>query len=305
MALETNAYKQSDAATDNVIPELYDETLQQHQYEIEVLRNFGTDVTARIMPRAGNSLNIYKGTEFSVSALTEGTITPVSALDFDNVELTVAEYGDAKQLSWLSIEDSFEFVVNDLTYGATGAIAENNDAVIMTELNTTTTTAVYPIKTGATRYVTGDIVATATFDAEMISEAKRQFQISKRVIKTVVIHPNQEKAVIDQDKFISEDNYAAGVLMNGALGKIYGAQIVPHTSVTSAVENTSVTVYRAIALAESRDGRQKSFVYGYKRMPTMKFDNEIDRNRATTFHYHYRFGAKIVWNEGIIVLKSA
>lgn len=305
MALESNSYLTTDANADGIIPELYNEELQQYQYELEGLRPLGTDVTSRILDRAGNSLSIFKGTQFSVSSLTQGTDTPVSALDFNNVELTVSEYGDAKQIPLDTIEDSFEFLVGDLSYGAAGAIAENNDSVIMTALNATSSSAIYPISSGVTRYTSATIVATAQFTKEQITEARKEMRNDKRIMKYLVISPEQEKAILDDSDFIDAQNYPAGVLVTGALGTIYGVQIIPHTSVTSVTENTDVTVYRAVALGESRDGRQKSFVFGYKRLPVMEFDREYNRKRAVTFHYHYRFGAKITWDEGVIILKSA
>ena len=304
MSLEANAYLTSDAVSDNIIPELYNEELQQFQYELEALRPLGSDVTERILPRAGNNLNIYKGTEFAVGQLTQGTDTPVSELDFDSVVLTVNEYGDAKQIPLDTIEDSFEFLVGDLAYGAASAIAENNDNVIMTELNNTSENAIYPISSGVTRVNNTNIAVTNVFDKEQVTEARRRMRINNRYLKYLVIHPNQYKAILDDEDFIPKDNYPAGILMNASVGKLFGAEVIEHNSVTSVTEN-SVSVYRAMALGEDRAGRQKSFVFGYKRMPVMEFDREFNRKRAVTFHYHYRIGAKIVWDEGIIPIKSA
>ena len=303
MSLEANAYDTTAANADNIIPELYNEELQQYQYELEGLRPLGTDVTARIMPRAGNSLNIYKGTEFSVGTLTQGTDTPVSELDFDSVELTINEYGDAKQIPLDTVEDSFDFLVSDLSYGAASAIAENNDNVIMTELNNTTEGAIYPLASGSRR-TDADITSGDTFDKEQVTEARRRLRINNRFLKYLIIHPNQYKAILDDQDFIPSDNYPTGTLVSGSVGTLYGAQVVEHNSVTS-VEENSVDVYRAMALGEDRAGRQKSFVFGYKRMPVFEFDREFNRKRAITFHYHYRFGSKIVWNEGVIPIKSA
>ncbi len=304
MALEANAYVSASAATDVVIPTLYNEELQQFQYEQELLRRFGTDVTSRILPRAGNSLYIYKGTEFSVSALTQGTDTPVSALDFNNVQLTVAEYGDAKQIPLDIIEDSFEFIVSDLAYGAASAMAENNDAVIMTALVATSTSDIYPISSGTTRYTSSTIVAAGVLDKEQINQAKKEMREDNRFLKACIVSPKQGKDLRDDADFLDASAFPAGTLSTGVIGKIYGCEIVEHNSIQTATEN-SVTVYQAVALGEDASGRQKPFVFGYKRMPTMEFDREYNRKRAVTFHYHYRFGAKIVWNEGVYVLKSA
>ena len=304
MALEANAYLTTDAVADNIIPELYNEELQQWQYEQEALRNLGADVTSRILSRAGNNLNIYKGTEFQVGALTQGTDTPISELDFDTVVLTVNEYGDAKQIPLDTIEDSFEFLVGDLAYGAANAIAVNNDNVIMTELQNTTEDEVYPLNTG-TRRTSANIAATDKFDKEQVTEARRRMRINNRFLKYLVIHPNQYKAILDDSDFISKENYPTGILVSASVGTLFGAQVVEHNSVTSVTENTNVTVYIAMAIGEDRAGRQKSFCYGYKRMPVMEWDREFNRKRALTFHYHYRFGAQIVWDEGIIPIKSA
>ena len=302
MALEANAYTRTNAATDGVVPNLYDEVAEKYLYEAEVLRPLGIDKSGMILNKPGKSFQVFKETAFSVSQLTEGTDTPVSALDFDSITLTVNWYGDAKQISKENLSEVFDFVWDDIRYGAANALAVNRDNVIMSELLNTTSSAIYPISSGSTRYTSADITADATLTYEQITEAWRRMRLNHRMIKAVIVHPNQMKSLMNDDKFINEDYKAAGRI-KGSIGRVMvgnpnGIAIIPHTSVQSVTEN-SVTVYQAIALGD------RAFIYAQKVNPVFEFDDEYKRKRAITFHYYEAFGVKILHDEAVIPIKSA
>lgn len=304
MSLETHAYKISDAGTDGVIPNLYDEIAEKYIYNAEILRPFGVDKSGMIKGRPGKTIQVFKETQFSVSSLTEGTDTPVTALDFGNVTLSIGWYGDAKQISLENLEVTFDFVWDDIKLGASGALAENRDSIIMTELLNTTTSASYPTSAAGTVYTSSTIIDGASISYAQIVEVKTSMRINKRKLSTMIVHPNQEADLLNDEKFISADyNSNQGMAVNGMVGRMAGATFVVSNAVQSAVEGTSSTgtcdVYQAIALGE------RPFLYAQKVDPVFEFDREYNRKRGITFHYYEAFGAKILHDESVMIVKSS
>lgn len=298
MANDANAYERAESTADVTTPNLYDAAAEKYMYEQERLRPLAIDKSAMILNKPGKQFYVYKETAFTVSALTEGTSTPITALDFNNVQLTVNWYGDAKQLSKEVVSEAFDFVVNDLNIGAAGAFATNRDTVIMTELLNTTTSAIYPTKSDGTKYTSSTIVSTAVLQYDQIVEARAYTRINAKLpIKTIIVHPNQEASLLKDDKFISADYSAGTAASTGIIGRIAGADVIESTAVQSVTEN-SVTVYVAIALAD------RAFMYAQKVNPVMEMDEETKRQRAITFHYYEAFGVKILYSERIVPLKS-
>ena len=296
MALDANAYATADASSDGTIPNLYNEQAEQYLYEAEALRPLGVDMSAMIQGKAGNSFTVYKETAYSVEELSEGVDTPVSALDFNSVSLTIAEYGDAKQISKKALRESFAFVWDSVQRQAASALGVNRDEVIMTELLNSTSSAIYPRNAG-TAYTSGTIVATATLSYEQLAEVRAEMRKDQRSMRTVVVHPDQELALLKDERFINAD-YRGGSAASGVLGTMLGATFVSHTAVQTVTEN-SVTVYQAIALGE------RPFIYAQKLSPVFEFDEETKRSRSVTVHYYESFGVKILHDESVRIVKSA
>jgi len=303
MAIDTNAYDRATSTSKGTVPTLYDEIAEKFIYERELLRPLGVDKTGMILGKPGKSFQVFKETQFSAGKLTEGVDTPVSALDFNSLTLTVEWYGDAKQISKESLSENFDFVWGDIREGASNALGENRDNVIMTELLTTTSSDLYPISSGTTRYTSSTIAAAGVLTYEQMTEAWKQMRINRRSLQSIVVYPTQYKALMNDDKFVNADYARAGTL-NGEIGRVMvgdnprGVAIIPHTAVQSVTEN-STTVYVAVALGN------KPFIYAQKINPVFEFDEETKRSRSVTFHYYEVFGVKIFYNESVIPLKSA
>ena len=302
MALPANAHGRTQATAQNTVPNVYNDQSDRFLYESVKLQRMAWDQSSRILGKPGKSIDLYKDTQFSVSALTEGTDTPLSALTYENEQLVIAWYGDAKMISKETLSEEFEFVFGEsLNPSAAGAMGENRDVQILLEFANTTTAAVYPINTGITRFDEDDITATAVFTEEQLSEAMRTMRLAHRKPKWLVFHPNQMKAVRDSDKFQSNESYNEDVLRKGIIGTIFGIEVVEHASVQSFAAGAAdaVTVYQAYAVAE------KSFVYAQKVSPVMEFDEETKRSRTVTFHYYEAFGVKNFHDAGIVPIISA
>lgn len=256
-----------------------------------------------ILGKPGKSFQVFGEQQFTVGKLTEGVDTPVSSLGFGSVTLTVDWYGDAKQISKENLSENFDFVWGDLREGASKALGENRDNVIMTELLTTTSSAIYPISSGTTRFTSSTITSAGTLTYEQMTEAWKQMRINKRKLRAIVVYPTQFKALMNDDKFIRSDYSKAGTL-NGEVGRVMigsepgGVAVLPHTAVQSSTEN-STTVYSAIAIGD------KPFIYAQKVNPVFEFDEESKRSRSVTFHYYEAFGVKLFYSQSVIPLKSA
>lgn len=301
MSLETNAYTRTEGVAQDVNPNLYDEQAERYLYEAEKLRPLAVDVSSFLLNRPGRSYTKFKGQEFEVSELSEGTDTPVSAIGFDKVTLTVNWYGDAKQMSKEEISEAFDFVVDDLSYGASGALAHNRDVQIMTELLNTSTDAIYPFSSGVAR-TSANISTSDLFQYEQITRASTLMMVSENQeadLQAVIIHPYQKEAIVNDDRFIDKTLYGGNVMSSGLIGEIAGAAIIVSNKVQSVVENTNVIVYQAIALGP------RAFMYGQKVSPVFEFDDEYKRKRAVTFHYYESFGVKNFHENRIIPIKSA
>jgi len=304
MALEANAYERADASTDGVVPNLYDEIAEKYIYEAEKFRPLGIDKSAQLKSTPGKTLQVFKETQFTVSTLTEGTDTPVSALDFGSITLTLAWYGDAKQISLENLSETFDFVWDDIKLGASGALGTNRDNIIMTEWLTTTEDAVYPRNSSGVAYTSANIIAGLALSYSQLVETRTEMRKDRRKMNIIVVHPDQVKDLLNDEKFIDADyNGGQSMAVAGALGKMAGATFIEHTAVQTTVEGTTGTgtcdVYQAIALGE------RAFIYAQKVDPVFELDREYNRKRGLTFHYYEAFGVANLHDESIRIIKSS
>jgi len=301
MALDANAYKRAAASTDGVVPEVYDERVIEHLYNAEKLRPLADDVSSYLLGKAGKTITFFTETQFSASTLTEGTDTPISALDYANFDLTLAWFGDAKQISMETLSENFDFVWDRVRIGAAGALAENRDVQIMTELLNSTSDAIYPISTGTTRYTDANIIAGAGDMYEQAVKCKVEMAKDNLNMSYLVISPDQSYKLYNDAKFYTNSTSEMDVIKNGVIGKYLGFKVIESNNVQITDEGAAdaIEVSNAIALSD------KAFYYAQKLTPVMEFERETKRQRAWTFHYFEAFGVKIKRNEGVIVMKTA
>ncbi len=298
MTFEENSFTRTSATTDDLIPNLYDERAEKYLYDKDVLRQLCIDKSGMILGKAGNSFNVYKETEFSVSELTETVDTPISELDFDKVQLTINWYGGAVKMTKESLSESFSFVLDDLQFGASGAMGENRNYVIMSEFLNTSTSALYPYDDSGDKYTSSTIESTAVLQEKQVVDAQVELLKKNRTLRYLIIHPKQFGDLSKDTALGDNTKYPQNVRLRGELPVLRGAQIIVHNSVQSTTEN-SVTVYQAIALAD------RATIYAQKVSPVMEFDEEYKRQRGLVFHFYEAFGAKNLNDDAIYILKSA
>ncbi len=299
MTVDANAYLISDAVSESATPIIYGEedVLRKVLFDAQELPQ-RMDNISQMAKGAGNSIQLPSElSTWSVSSLTEGTITPVSALQFGADSLVFTWYGDAKQWTLEAESVVFPYVLSRMRSNALQAIGENRDTVIYTELLNTTSAAIYPVNGSGVAYTSSDIDATATFQYAQVARARTQMKINKLKLNFVLYHPLQELSVITDSSITDNTKYNNNVIRDGTMVDVYGTELIAHNVVSTATEN-SQTVYIGLACMA------KPAFYANKVEPMMEVFKENPRERAWTFHYFEAFGAKLKRVDGIIPLKS-
>lgn len=309
MAVDTDAYLYSNVDSDgqsNITPELWGEQIYMKAFKQSILSPMiGLGVVRQrndILGRSGHKFTLPKMDLLSASNLTEGTATPVSALGFGGVEVTTTEVGLATQVSTRSIDFSVESFESSIIDNMSGALSEKLNADLVAELGTTTTSAIYPINTGTTRYDETDIVAGSVLTLEQLNQASAVMRVSlNKSPVAVLIHPYQEKALRDDDNFIDASQYGdATVLRTGEIGRLFGMTVFVSNHVGSAGEGDldGVTTYKGFVLGED------AAVYAPKRPVTFEADRVDILDRAVTFHTWADYGFQNFEEDAIVPIKS-
>lgn len=293
MTLDSNKFSTGATSHAYVAPTLWSSAIEKQVYEAEVMRPLGI-MDTRALNSPGKQINIAKGNAFTVSALTDGTITPVSALSYDQVTVTFTEYGDAKQVTMKELMEAFDSTINDMVYNAGQALGYKRDSVIITALVAGATATIY-----ADGVTSTTITASNTFDTDVIAEVFTAGRLLNFPKKYLIIHPNCEKSLVKLSSFMFANQYGGTApRMNGELGQYLGMKVFSHSQIPSATENTSFTVYKNLALGE------RAFVFAQKMAPVLEWEKELNRDRALTFHYWEVYGVSVLNAESIHVVKA-
>jgi len=285
----------------------WDENLRKHIYDAEMFR-FIQGANGRVLGRTDTRYldapvkqgNIQIEGGWSVSSLTEGTETPVSAYSATQVSVTFSEYGDAKQFTEEQLVRQLRGVEGNLVYNALGALGENRDDTIITELMTSSNS----YYASGNDHDSDDVVVGDVLLAKDVKAVAATMAASGQSngMGALVVHPKVAFDLFDDDEL----NLATGnimtsdkIAMDGYLTSYAGVRIYQHRGIQTATEN-SITVYKNLVL-----GNNEPFVFAPKRLPDMQFDNEYVRARVMTFHYWEMFGVQIVQEDSTYVLTSS
>jgi len=296
--VDANAYLISDAVSESATPIIYGEedVLREKLFTAQKLPQRMDDISG-MAKGAGNKIQLPEElSTWAVSTLTEGTATPISALQFGADNLLFVWYGDAKQWTLEAQSVVYPYVLSRMRGNALKAFGENRDDIIIGELLNTTSTAKYPVN-GGTEATSATIDSDDTFQYKQVARARRQMEINNLDLAFVIVHPTQALSIDTDDNITDNTKYNVGMIEHGVMKDIYGTEIISHSSIQSVTEN-SVTVYQALACME------KPAFYASKVAPSMDMFKENPRERAWTFHYFEAFGVKLKRDNGIIPLKS-
>ncbi len=135
--------------------------------------------------------------------------------------------------------------------------------------------------------------AGSTLAATDILEARRLLDVQEfpEDERTLAVHPTDEKAMLLLDNFVRADAYgSSGGLVNGEIGRIYGATVIKSTVVTTA---------RPIYF------HKESCAIAFQADPMMDSDKDLP-NVATRYSLDQLYGLKVLKSGiGIVRLGSA
>jgi len=294
MAVSANAYQTTSANSDYTNPIIWSPQAEKYIYESNPFQQYAVNDT-RFLNSPGRQGNYTLETAYASGRLTEGVETPISDLTFNQVTITFYGYGDAKQVTDEQIETGFDYVVNDIRYGALGSMGENRASVIVTELMTTTSTGIYP--NGKT---SGTITSADTFNTDMIADVGTAMEETQaRECNAIIVHPRQANSLKKLAQFTDSSKLGSDrVIRTGMIGEYLGIDILVSNHITTATENAT-TVYKAIALG------RRPYIFAQKRTFEFSMEREKQRDRAMTFSWWEMFGVKILHNESVIIMTSA
>ena len=292
MAIDANIFKTSATSAAYVNPIIWSEAIEQAARESEIMRALGVTDT-RALGTGMTQINIAKNQVFTAADLTEGTATPVTALAYDQVTVTFTERGLAKQVSEKELSESISAVFSDITANMGTALGERRDVVIITAAAAGADSIIY-----ADGVLSTTIVASNVFNTDLIADGKTAMRVNKRMASNLVIHPNQNNALIKDTQFTDASIYGGReTVLNGEIGKYLGIRVLEHTSIVSATEN-SVTVYQALLMGP------RPYVFAPSLSPKIRWKEDSVLDRAVTFEAHESYGVSVLNAESIIVLKS-
>ena len=294
MTVSPNAYATYSTNSDYTNPIVWSPTSEKYIYEQAVMQQFAIN-DPRFLDKPGKQGNYTLETGYSMGQLTEGIATPISDLNYNQVTINFYGYGDAKQVTDEEIVTGFSYIMNNIKYGALGAMGVNRDSVIITELMTTTSTGIYPNGKNS-----GNILASDTFNTNMIADVSTSMEETQaRKCSAIVIHPRQKNSLMKLTQFTDASKYGSDrVIKSGQIGDYLGIDILVSNNITTATEN-AITVYKAIALG------RRPYIFAQKRKFEFNFERERLRDRAVTASYWEMFGVSILHNESIIIMTSA
>jgi N4-gp56 family major capsid protein len=239
-------------------------------------------------------INVAKNQAFTAAALTEGTATPVTTLAFDQVTVTFVEYGLAKQVSNLELSYGIAPVFNDITMNMGTALAEKKDDVIIAACYSGAYTSKY-----ANNTTTGSITSADKFETDLIADGITAMRVLKTKAQELVIHPNQENALLKDSNFVDSSKYGGReVVLNGEIGRYLGLRVISYSRIGSGTEN-STTVYKALLLGP------RAYVVAQKMAPRVEWKEDSILDRAVTFSATEAYGVSVLNSASVIILRSA
>jgi len=294
MTVTDNVYSNNSSNAAYTSPIIWSPQSEQYMYDQSVFMQYGV-MDARFLNQPGRQGNYSLETGYSMGQLTEGVPTPVSKISYNQVTITFNGYGDAKQLTDEKVLNSFSYILTDIQRNAIGAMIENRESVIVTELLTTTTTGIYPNSRTSSTITSAD-----TFNTQIIRDVRKAMIKSQaKRCSAIVISPDQEADVLALPNFVNASQYGDNrIIQTGEIGKYIGIQFRISNFITSATEN-SITVYKAVALG------RRPFVFAPKRRFEFAFEREARRDRAVTASWWEMFGVSILWEASVTVLTTA
>lgn len=296
MANDANIFKRGSGSDAYVVPEIWRDSIEQVARENNVMLGLTGSIIVedRSGSGAGDKMNIPKNSALSAAAVTDGDSIGISSISFTEVEVTATIKGVAVQLTLKQLRDQLSSAEPDIVQNLGLALAEKEEADIITELNTTGSTGIYP---GST--TSGTITSTDTLDVATVNKAMVAMRSAKRKPMYMVIHPKQEGDLRVLQQFTDASYYGSNeVVANGEIGRFYGLKVFSTTAITTATEN-STTVYKSLLLGP------RAAVFYVRNRPTFEMDRNLIQDLSVVMQAWEDYGVQNLNDESIRVVTSA
>lgn len=200
----------------------------------------------------------YGNVSASTSTITEGVTPAESDIATNKYTITASQYGQwisyTDWLAMVAIDDVSENIADRLGYAA----ALSTDTIIRDHLIANATTNLQYVGSGNS--ADNDISAGEVFTAPDVLKATRVLRANDAPdfdgSYVWVVHEYQAHDLMSDTSaggFIELNKYVNGLAdkaLNGEIGKVYGARVVRSNNIASAVNASTVNVYRTFVVAK-------------------------------------------------------
>jgi N4-gp56 family major capsid protein len=295
MANDANIFKAGDTAAGYVTPSEWSNAIEQVARESNLFRNLTDSIIVEDRVGVpGNTFYVQKNSALSAADVTDGNSATISTVVFTQISVSATIKAVATQITLKNMRDNLSSVRNDVVLNMGTAIAEKEETDIITECYTTTSTSLYANST-----TTSSITGTDTFDVDLLIEGRRAMRTDKRQARYLVIHPNQEADLINDNKFLDASQFG-GTEANrqGFIGRYLGVDVFASTNIDSDTHNGN-TVYKALLLGP------RALVLLDKAKPVLEFDRNLVQDLSMTMVAYADYGLEVLNTESIRILNSA
>lgn len=265
MALDTNATKLANLINPEVMADMISAKVEN---KIRVMPYAKLDTT--LQGQAGDTITVprydYIGDAQDVA---EGEDIPVNKLETSSVKYTVKKAGKGVVLTDEAVLSGYGNPVGEGNNQIAKAISSKCDNDAMDELCKAST------RYNSTKSMSYETVVNAidVFDEEENSE------------KVMFVHPKQVTQLRLDDNFISKEKYGNQVMVDGEIGVIGNARIVPSKKVKEASEYYTLNTSGTLTIVES-GGNDTTTVNLDKVLltcPTAKVDDKVNKTATAIY----------------------
>jgi N4-gp56 family major capsid protein len=195
----------------------------------------------------------------STNELTEAVTPTATTVDTNKYTVTIKEYGQYIAVSSLLKLTAIDPVIESISERMGYAAAKSMDEVIRNDLTTNATNIKY---VGTGNSADNDISANETFVSADALKAVATLRGQDAMelndgMYAWIVHPYVSIDMMSDTSaggFIELNKYVAGLAegpLKGEIGKAYGTRIVESSNITSALNGSSVPVYRTFVIAKN------------------------------------------------------
>lgn len=235
------------------IPEVWAREIERQAQPNRVMRNLQPQVVVNtdLLEAPGDIVHIAKLNDLTTGAieLTETVAIDPEAMSGSEITLTPTEYGAGIQISRKAQRRAYINTMNEATELLGRALAQKEDTEIIEKGIAGATQFVF---TDPSYTSVNDILATDTLEPGTLRRARTLLRNQDAPGPyVVIIHPEQEGALLDDDQFIDASQYGSNeVVLNGEIGRWLGMRVIVTTNIPVNTNTQPVDYYSALILGE-------------------------------------------------------